>query len=114
MAIHPIDLSVVYTQMDNVAKFNASQNQVAQAMNQASLEKGAIDNLEKSKTVQEAAKNESTSTKIKKDGGSSGGNSSLYQGKGKKRRSSEEENKKSDGQQEISDPRLGLHVDITG
>ena len=88
--------------MDNVAKFNASQNQVAQAMNQASLEKGAIDNLEKS------------STKIKKDGGSSGGNSSLYQGKGKKRRSSEEENKKSDGQQEISDPRLGLHVDITG
>lgn len=100
--------------MDNVAKFNASQNQVAQAMNQASLEKGAIDNLEKSKTVQEAAKNESTSTKIKKDGGSSGGGASLYQGKGKKRRSPEEENKKSDGQQEISDPRLGLHVDITG
>ena len=113
MAIHPIDLSVVYTQMDNVAKFNASQNQVAQAINQSALDKGAIDNLEKSKTVQEAAKNESTSTKIKKDGGSGGG-SGAYQGNGKKRRSSEEENKKSDGQQEISDPRLGLHVDITG
>jgi len=113
MAIHPIDLSVVYTQMDNVAKFNASQNQVAQAINQATLDKGALDNLEKSKTVQEAAKNESTSTKIKKDGGSGSG-SSLYQGKGKKRRSPDDEKEKSDVQQEISDPRLGLHVDITG
>ncbi|MBP5697105.1 MAG: hypothetical protein J6X11_10745 [Treponema sp.] len=113
MAIHPIDLSVVYTQMDNVAKFNASQNQVAQAINQSALDKGAIDNLEKSKTVQEAAKNESTSTKIKKDGGSGGG-SGAYQGNGKKRRSSDDGKEKNDGQQEISDPRLGLHVDITG
>ena len=113
MAIHPIDLSLVYTQMDNVAKFNASQNQVSQAVNQAALDKGALDNLEKSKNVQEAAKNESTSTKIRKDG-SSGGSSSSYQGNGKKKRSSGDEKEKTGGQQEISDPRLGLHVDITG
>ncbi|MBR3549124.1 MAG: hypothetical protein IKN90_03500 [Treponema sp.] len=114
MAIHPIDLSLVYTQMDNVAKFNASQNQVAQAINQSALDKGAIDNLEKSKTGQEAAKNESSSTKIKKDGGSGGG-SSLYPGSGKKKNHSSDDGEDNrDGQKEISDPRLGLHVDITG
>lgn len=111
MAIHPIDLSVVYTQMDNVAKFNASQNQLAQAMNHASVEKGAMDNLEKSKTVQETAKNETVSTKIRNNGGSGGGGG--YYGSGKKKRGQGDDAEGENTQEEIRDPRLGQHIDIT-
>ncbi len=112
MSIHPIDLSTVYSQMDKVAKYNASQNQALQAFNQNFIEKSAQAQLEKSKTVQEAAQNESSSTKIKKDGSGAGGGAS-GQGSRKKDGEGESESQSSSGP-EFTDPRLGLHIDIQG
>ncbi len=112
MAIQPIDLSVVYSQMDNVAKFNASQNQLAQVANQTGRDRTAAENLEKSKTVQETAQHDAEADTIKsnvEDGGSSSG--FIAGGKKKKKEDSEEE---PELEQEISDPALGRFIDITG
>ncbi len=112
MAIQPIDLSVVYSQMDNVAKFNASQNHSVQFANQHGRDKTAAENLEKSKTVQDAAQKEVDSNKIKNnldEGGSAG--QGLYSGSKKKKDESEAE---APVQKEYSDPLLGTIIDITG
>ncbi|MCR5764217.1 MAG: hypothetical protein K6G00_12630 [Treponema sp.] len=112
MAIQPIDLSVIYSQMDNVAKFNASQNHSVQFANQYGRDKTAAENLEKSKIVQNAAQNDVESNKIKNNleqGGSS--NQNLNSGSGKKKK--EEDLLKTDNE-EFSDPGLGKIIDITG
>ena len=112
MAIQPIDLSVIYSQMDNVAKFNASQNHSVQFANQHGRDKAAAENLEKSKIVQNAAQKELDSNKIKNNleqGGSAG--QEMYSGSKKKK-----ENPESDVQkpEEFTDPMLGKIIDITG
>ena len=112
MSIHPIDLTGVYSQMDNVAKFNASQNQLAQAMANSSLDQASLENLEKSKAVQETSKNEVMSDKIKKDG-SSGGQSQGY-GSRKRKQGNQAEEEETEELREFRDPRLGAHIDITG
>ncbi|MBR6296078.1 MAG: hypothetical protein IKR40_06340 [Treponema sp.] len=114
MAIQPIDLSVIYSQMDNVAKFNASQNQQAQAANQSMINKTAQDRLESSKTVK-ATENSTDTNTIKNDlrQGSSGGGA-LVQGKKKKSGEDSEDENQESSQYVISDPSLGQHIDITG
>ena len=114
MAIHPIDLSTVYTQIDNVAKFNASQNQLAQVANQQGIDKASKDNLVKSQAVKEAPEDRPDTATVKQDGrhgaSSDGGNLSEK----KERNPDTEEENESPKQFEISDPRLGQHIDITG
>ena len=51
MAIQPIDLSTVYSQMDKMGQFNASQIQSASMANRANMEKAAQQDSEKAKTV---------------------------------------------------------------
>ena len=111
MAIQPVDLSVIYSQMDNVAKFNASQNQLAQVANQQGREQAAEANLEKSKIVQEAAQDELESNTIKNNltEGSGGQGSASY---AKKKKPKQEEEKPSAPQKEFSDPLLGRYIDI--
>ena len=111
MAIQPIDLSVIYSQMDNVAKFNASQNHSVQFANQHGRDKTAAENLEKSKTVQDAAQKDVDSNKIKNNldqGGSAGQGLSFG---GRKKKEAESEQKTSE---EFNDPMLGRIIDITG
>ncbi|MBQ1832359.1 MAG: hypothetical protein II114_01115 [Treponema sp.] len=114
MAIHPIDLSTVYSQIDNIAKFNASQNQMAQVANQQGINKAARDNLEKSQAVKETPKENGNAATVKQDGrqgaSSQGG---LLSGK-KDGDGDEHEEENVPVQVEISDPRLGRHIDITG
>ncbi len=112
MAIHPIDLSAVYSQMDNVAKFNASQNQLSQVANQVGIDKATRDNLVKSQAVKETASDETDAATVKQDGrqGASSGDNSRSEKKA--RGEAEEENPVK--QFEISDPSLGQHIDITG
>ncbi|GEM_PF-539824 len=115
MAIQPIDLSVVYSQMDNVAKFNASQNQLVQSANQQGRDRTAEQNLQRSKTVQEAAKQEVGSNTIKNDlqeGGA--GSGPQGQGKKKKRRDDTEAQELPPSPQEFTDPCLGNRIDIIG
>ncbi len=111
MGIQPIDLSVVYSQMDNVSKFNASQNQLVQAANQQGRDKVASENLEKSKTVQNAARDEAQSGNVKNslEGGSSFG----YAG-GKRNQKEREEDEENAAPDAISEPELGQIIDIIG
>ncbi len=114
MAIQPIDLSVIYSQMDNVAKFNASQNQLVQAANQDGRDRTAAENLEKSKTVQNAANDEEEANSIKKDLDQGGGTFGYGTGSNRKKKEKEDEEKDAVKASEFSDPRLGRIIDITG
>lgn len=107
MAIHPIDLSTIYSQLDNVAKFNASQNQNVQNAAGIMHSVTVAQEAEKAKAVQETAKNESSADEIKDD--SENSSSEEKEKSDKKENSQEEEHK----QIEITDPKLGQHIDIT-
>ena len=111
MGLQPIDLSTIYSQMDKVAKYAASQNQVSQLASQQRQEKASFDQLEKSKTVQEAKEQSSTSG-IKKDG-SQGGSSGAAAGRQDKKNTQDEDELES-APGEFTDPRLGQHIDIRG
>ncbi|MBP5443086.1 MAG: hypothetical protein J6W60_10140 [Treponema sp.] len=111
MAIQPIDLSTMYSQMDNVAKFSASQNQLAQVVNQVAADRVAQDTSEKAKTVQEVAKEDSEAGTINKDA-RNGSSNEQRQAKDRKNKDSQEE--EAPKQYEFTDPRLGRHIDITG
>lgn len=113
MAIQPIDLSVIYTQMDNVAKFNASQNQLSQVANQSMINKTAQDRLESSKTVK-AAENSTDTNTIKNDLREGGGDAFFQQDQKKKKSEGEDEADEAPSQYVITDPSLGQHIDITG
>ena len=47
MAIHPIDLSTIYSQMDKIGQINASQVQTAHQANRENLERAANLDYEK-------------------------------------------------------------------
>lgn len=114
MAIQPIDLSVMYGQMDNVSKFNASQNQITQSLNQANFVNSLKTNQEKSATVQETKSYQERSNLIDKDSSQNQNFSEEANLKGKSK--SQEQNAEQENPQEkyeIKDPRLGLHIDIT-
>ena len=110
MGLQPIDLSTIYTQMDKVAKYAASQNQVSQLAAQQRQEKLSSEELQKSKTVKET-KEKSSAAGIKKDG--SGNNSSYAFSKGEKNKDDSQEDE-SYTQMEFTDPKLGQHIDIRG
>ena len=114
MAIHPIDLSTVYSQIDNVAKFNASQNQLAQVANQQGINKAMRENLEKSQAVKETPKDNPNATTVKQDGRNGSAYGDDVPNDRGERKSEDTEEEKSVTQFEFSDPRLGRHIDITG
>ena len=110
MALQPIDLQTMYSQMANVAQRVASEGQGA-ALSQSIQTQGIINqNLQQSQAVQKAAANEAQTGKIKADGKGSDGQAAG--GKMKKREGQEEEvpQKK---EYEITDPALGAHINIT-
>lgn len=110
----PIDLSTVYIQMDTVAKFNASQNQLTHAAEQFGIDKAARENLEKSRAVKEAAKDNANATTVKQDGHQGASRDGDFVQEKKERKKNPEEEVEAPRQIEISDPRLGQRIDITG
>lgn len=112
MSVQPIDLSTMYSQLDNVAKFNASQNASTQVSNQLNINKAAQNNLEKSKSVNEVSKDEGDSVKVNKDGH----NNSDEENSSAETNSNVDQKEKIEKprQWEFTDPRLGRHVDIQG
>jgi hypothetical protein len=109
MAIQPIDLSTMYSQMNNVAKNVAHQQQgvqLAQAMQETSV---IQQNKELSSQVHKAADNQTETNQVKADqGGSSGGQSA-----GGNKKNNEEE-KETPSVTEIRESYLGQHIDISG
>ncbi len=109
MALQPIDLQTMYSQMANVAQRVASEGQGA-ALSQSLQTQGLVNqNLQASQSVQKAAANESQTGKIKADDKGSGG----AQGGSQKKREKPQEEPEKREQYEIRDPRLGIHVNIT-
>lgn len=112
MAIQPIDLQTMYSQMTNVANRVAHEQnggQLAQSINQQSV---INQNAEKAQTVQKTASNDAKASIIRKD---SKGNGGFYgaarQNGGARQDDSEEEQPKK--KVEIRESFLGQHVDIT-
>ena len=109
MALQPIDLQTMYSQMANVAQRVASEGQGA-ALSQSMQTQGLVNqNLQASQSVQKAAANESQTGKIKADGKNDEGAPSG----GKKKKEDGQEEPEAKKEYEIRDPALGVHVNIT-
>lgn len=109
MAIHPIDLSTVYTQMDKVAKYSASQNQNAELAGMVNLNKSVQEDMQKAQSVQQTGKDQETDSSKIKDEKKSGENGKQFSGKNKNENEEDDVPKKI----EIQDSNLGNSFDIT-
>ncbi|MBR5097447.1 MAG: hypothetical protein IK094_10125 [Treponema sp.] len=110
MALQPIDLQTMYSQMANVAQRVASEGQGA-ALSQSIQTQGIVNqNLQQSQSVQKTAANETQTGKIKADAKGSGGGTAGGQKKKNDGQAEELEEKK---EYEIRDPALGVHINIT-
>lgn len=107
MAIQPIDLQTMYSQMNNVAKTVANQQQGTQLVNAMQESKIVRQNLENSAQVHKAADNEAKSGQVKADGHGS----SNKEGSDNKQKKSDQE--QSDKENVIRESFLGQHIDIT-
>lgn len=110
MALQPIDLQTMYSQMANVAQRVASEGQGA-SLAQSIQTQGIVNqNLQQSQSVQKTAANETQTGKIKADAkGSDGG----APGGQKKKNDGQAEEPEEKREYEIRDPALGVHINIT-
>ncbi len=108
MAIHPIDLQTMYSQMDTVARTVANQQQGVQ-LSQQMQEAGKIQKLaEETAMVHKAADDDSKAMTVKDEPEK---NAQQQKKKNKKSDSSEEDTRPKDN--EIRESYLGQHIDIT-
>ena len=109
MALQPIDLQTMYSQMAFVAQRVASEGQGA-ALSQSIQTQGLVNqNLQQSQSVQKAASSEAQTGKIKADGKSQDDKAQ----DGKKKKEGREEEAEPKKAYEIQDPALGVHINIT-
>ncbi len=108
MAIAPIDLQTMYSQMNNVAKTVSHQQQGAQLTQQLEEAKVIQQNMEKATVVKKAADNEAKALSV--DSNSNPKNS--YQNP-KKKDGKNKEGEVKPKQDEYRESYLGQHIDIT-
>lgn len=115
MAIQPIDLSTIYSQMDKLGQLNASQMQASQEVSRQRLEKTAQDQTQKYQNVVETQKSaESAKVKTNVDEGGGAGETLMQQQGRKKALNDSDSEVESSSPLEIKDPKLGRHIDVTG
>lgn len=107
MGISPLDLQTMYSNMSNVAKTVANQQQGVQLAQQLQESRLIQQNMEKATQVKKAADNESKSTGINDEGHQK---NEFYQGGGKKK--NQEDKEMPSKPLEIRESYLGLHIDI--
>lgn len=113
MAIHPIDLSTIYSQMDKIGQINASQVQNAHQANRENLERAANQDYMKNAAVQKAAKDKADSSKIKSDvSGSASTDAGGFSGGQRKENNQDEEESGPKIIEKFNDS--GCHIDILG
>jgi len=110
MALQPIDLQTMYSQMANVAQRVASEGQGAALSQSIQSQSAAAQSLLQSQTVQKAAANEAQTGKIKAD---AKGAQEQASGEKKKKPDSQEDEAPAKKEYEITDPTLGVHINIT-
>lgn len=109
MAIQPIDLQTLYSQLENVSKGVAAQQQGAQLHSVLQNEDRSRKLQEQKKAIEEA-KNQNESTLVRKREGNAKKNETTDQQKKDNEEMIPEETKS----EVITDPGLGRHIDITG
>ncbi len=109
MAIHPIDLQTMYSQLSNVAKQAASQQQGAQLAASVYQEKAVRENLEESARVQRTTGDQSKSASVDGDGKNQDGGRERE----KRKRDGSDEEPPQPEQGRVQEPYLGRHIDIT-
>ena len=110
MALQPIDLQTMYSQMANVAQRVSGETQGA-SLSQQNQQQGIVNqNLRQSQSVQRAAENQSEAGKIKKDGSGNSQNAEAQEKKGGRQETEESEKR----EYEIRDPLLGQRVNLVG
>ncbi len=102
----------MYVQMDNVSKYSASQNQVAQVLGQASLENALQNEKIQSSTVKKTENSGNQSNNVNADGHNS--QNTDLKNQSAKKETSEENNNSEEKTYQIKDPRCGNRVDISG
>ena len=111
MAIAPIDLQVMYSQMHNVAKLAVNQQQGAVLSQQLQEQKIVQKNLEKAVAVKKAADNESKSQTV--GDGRNGGNGSAPHAGGGRGRESDSSDSEPTEKKQIEESYLGQHIDVS-
>jgi len=112
MALQPIDLQTLFTQMDKVGKGQISQRegqQIQAAMQQIQIQRKQEENVQSVNETQEMGKE---AEKIKDD---KGHGSYAEQGRGKEQAEEEGDSAEEAVEPElIRDPALGRNIDISG
>ena len=112
MAIQPIDLQVLYTQLENVSKNVVAQQQGVQLSNSIQQEERGRQLAKKSTTVQKSPEDGDEVAIIKDHQDTKNAPSSSDDRKEKDDRNSPSEQKPD--VEYVSDPELGRHIDISG
>lgn len=111
VAIHPIDLQTLYSQMDKVGRQQGAEQQAASSVKDVQQQQNKLDAQKRLSTVQTIAQGDSENIRISKDGDSKHEDSSQE----KKGKRSEKETAQEDTEEHyIKDPYLGQKVDISG
>lgn len=111
MSLQPVDMSTIYTQMDKVGKYNASQDsnlKLAQNMQEISK---IQENTQQAKAIGKIDQNQSETAKLREDGNNSTGYDSNSGQTKQQNQQDDEQNQKRVNV--ITDPLLGKHIDIT-
>ena len=109
MAIQPIDLSTVYSQMDSFSSLHGAQAQASQAVSKEHVDKLQAEEFMKKSDVHEISSKKEEQNKVKPDSRNQGGE---YFSQGKKKQKDEEEEKPH--VQEVKDSRVGRYIDLIG
>ncbi|MCR4940010.1 MAG: hypothetical protein K5930_07895 [Treponemataceae bacterium] len=113
MALHPIDLQTLYTQLENVSKNVAFQQQGLQLRNSVQQENYSRQLIEKEKMVKEAAQDESETVRIKNQQKKNQNNDNSSEHK-EKDTTDESTSPLEQKTESIKDHRLGRIVDVQG
>ncbi|MDR1784902.1 MAG: hypothetical protein LBR23_00320 [Spirochaetaceae bacterium] len=111
MAIQPIDLQTLYTQLDKVSKTAVQQQQGAQMARELQQDAVQRETLRRSETVKELPGNERSVGAV--DDGGGGRND----GGGKKKQKRDAPTPQGEGDKKyvlVSDASLGSHIDVSG
>jgi hypothetical protein len=113
MALHPIDLQTLYTQLENVSKGVAFQQHGLQLREAVQQENYGKQLTEKEKAVKEAAQEQSETVRVK-DQNKRNQNAESSAQKEKKQNDEEQDIVTEPKTVDIKDPRLGTLIDIQG
>jgi hypothetical protein len=115
VAIQPIDLQTLYTQLEKIGKAQVQQQVAAQAERDAEISANRADAEKRLKTVQETEAGDEITGKVHENNGKKGKEDASSAPDKKEAKEDESKGASAEPEQEvIKDPALGTHIDISG